>query len=270
MVKDLLSIIIPSRNEPYLARTIQDLLEKSTGKIEIIAVFDGYWPEVNDISTDKRVNYIHFTNPRGMRNAINSGVAISNGEFVMKIDAHCMVEKGFDEVLKRNCEVDWVVVPRRYALDPVQWALIDNPKYPVDYMYLSKDLHGEVWTEKNNDESLKTKEVDELMSAQGSCWFMRREYFNFLELMDEENFGEFSNEFQEIGFKAWLSGGRVVVNKKTWYAHWHKTESRGYNLKKEESEKGMMFTKRWVNERVWHKQTLPFNTMIERFGKLPE
>jgi len=32
------------------------------------------------------------------------------------------------------------------------------------------------------------------------------------------------NEPQELGFKTWLSGGRCVVNKNTFYAHMHKNE----------------------------------------------
>ena len=268
MVKNRLSIVIPARNEPYLSRTIQDLLDKATGDIEIIAILDGYWLEPKEFSSDKRVSYVHFGVSRGMRNAINSGYAVSNGEFIMKIDAHCMMEKGYDEVLKRDCEEKSVLVPRRWALDPEKWIIIANPKYPVDYMYLSKDLHGEVWAERNKNPNFG-KQVDELMSFQGSCWFMRVDYFRELELMDEDHFGGFTSEAQEIGFKAWLSGGKVLVDKNTWYAHWHKTESRGYSLDRDQQEKGVAFTKRWVTEKVWDKQTLPFMSMIERFGKVP-
>jgi len=39
-----LSIIIPSRDDRYLQKTIDDLIEKAVGEIEIIVVLDGYWP----------------------------------------------------------------------------------------------------------------------------------------------------------------------------------------------------------------------------------
>ena len=181
----LTSIILPSRNEPYLQKTILDLLEKATGDIEIIAILDGWWPKTEDMVDDPRVIYIHFSEARGMRNGINSAAAIAKGEFLMKADAHCMFSKGFDEVLKANCEYDWVVVPRRYALDVKNWKIeerTDN-KYPIDYMYLSSDLHGVVWHEKNRDKKLEEIPIDDIMSNQGSVWFMRKTYFNWLDFL---------------------------------------------------------------------------------------
>jgi len=181
-----------------------------------------------------------------------------------------MFAKGFDIVLKDDCEDNWVIVPRRYALDPEKWELIDNPKYPIDYMYLSNDLHGVVWSEKNKDPLLKEKLIDETMSNQGSVWFMARDYFFELELMDEATYGIFWNEFQEIGLKCWLSGGKVMVNKKTWYAHWHKTSDfgRGYSLGKNEQPKALKAVDKWKT-RGWHKQTLPLSWLIERFWPVP-
>ena len=119
------------------------MLSKSSN-IEVIVVLDGYWQDPKDIIDDKRVILIHFSQARGMRNAINSAVSISNGEYILKTDAHCLFDKDFDTKLKENCEYDWVVVSRRYALDPKKWEIekrSDN-KYPIDYMYLNKELHG--------------------------------------------------------------------------------------------------------------------------------
>ena len=262
------SIVIPARNEPYLQKTILDLLKKASGDIEIIAVLDGYWPPSEKIVDDKRVKYIHYAPARGMRNAINAGVAIANGEFILKCDAHVMFGEGFDEILQKDCNVDYVVVPRRYALLPETWEIEKNPKYPIDYMYLDKELHGQNWPEKNKNPEFEKVLIDDLMSSQGSCWFMKKSYFEKLELMDEENYGMFSSEFQEIGLKCWLSGGRVVVNKKTWYAHWHKTEGRGYSLDKEEFEKGNKFTENWRTfNKAWDKQTLPLGWLYKKFGR---
>lgn len=263
----LISVVIPARNEPYLFQTINDLLSKSSN-IEVIVVLDGYWPDSKDIINDKRVVYLNFSQARGMRNAINSAVSISHGEFILKTDAHCMFDKDFDTKLKENCEYDWVVVPRRYALDPIKWEIEkrkDN-KYPVDYMFLNKELHGEVWTEKNLDPALKEKKIDDLMSSQGSCWFMKRSYFDWLGLMDVENWGQFANEFQEIGFKSWLSGGKVKVNKNTWYAHWHKTKGRGYSLNRDDAKKGADHAQKWLKGKMWYKQRHDFNWMIEKFN----
>ena len=267
----MLSIVIPSRNEPYLQKTIQDLLTKASGEIQIIAVLDGYWEDIKKYVNDKRVTYIHFTNSRGMRNAINSGVSIAKGEYILKCDAHCLFDQGYDVKLIEDCREKTIVVPRRWALDPIKWEIeLKNPKYPVDYMYLSNDYHGVVWEEKNKDEDLKIHVIDDLMSSQGSCWFMRKDYFYELELMDESLYGSFASEFQEVGLKAWLSGGRVIVNKKTWYCHWHKTESRGYSLSQAESKKASDHVLNWMKGGYkWHKQIHDINWLVAKFAPVP-
>lgn len=223
-----ISIIIPSRNEKYLHRTIEDLLVKAKGEIEIYAILDNWWP--TEYSKDERVNYVHFTNARGMRNAINTGVALARGEFILKTDAHCLFAEGFDEVLKKDIEKNWIVIPRRYALDVEKWAIEErrDDKYPVDRMILDENLQA-IPTRERKDNSLIETE-----SFQGSCWFMHKDYFNKLGLMDEERFGGFYQEAQEMGFKCKKDGGKIMCNAKTWYAHWHKTDGRGYSLNEDQ------------------------------------
>lgn len=275
----LTSIVIPSRNEQFLNKTILDLLSHAEGEIEIIVNLDGYWPE--PIISDPRVVYIHQGKAKGMRAGINAAVAIAKGKYILKTDAHCMWGPGYDRILAEDCESNWVVVPRRKRLDAENWAIQETRKPDIDYMYLSypndpmdfggKGLNGKVWDERNRDESLKAKEIDDLMSAQGSAWFMHRDYFYELELMDEQNWGTFWGEFQEIGFKCWLSGGRIVVNKNTNYAHLHKGKKYGrmYSLDHSQLPIAAAYGRRWMDEVLWDKQTMPFYTMIERFWPLP-
>jgi glycosyltransferase involved in cell wall biosynthesis len=266
----MISVVIPSRNEPYLQKTIRDLLANAKGQIEIIAILEGYWLPIGEYVNDPRVRYIHFSRAKGMRNAINSGVSIAKGEYILKCDAHCMFKEGFDVDLTKSCASNWVVVPRRYALEPSTWSLIANPKYPVDYMYLSNELHGVVWDEKNKNEDLKYRVIDDLMSSQGSCWFMRKDYYHELELMEEEKFGTFASEFQEIGLKCWLTGGRVIVNKNTWYAHWHKTESRGYSLDKEDGQKAVQYVRDWMDGKYSCKgQIYDLKWLLDMFKPVP-
>ena len=40
MTKGLISVIIPSRKEKFLQKTIQDLFNKATQEIEIVAILD--------------------------------------------------------------------------------------------------------------------------------------------------------------------------------------------------------------------------------------
>jgi len=267
----MLSVILPARNEPYLQKTINSLLENATGEIEVIAVLDGYWPDP-PIDDDKRVVLIHRSEARGMRAGINSAVAIARGEFLMKADAHCLFGPGFDEILSGDCKENQVMVPRRYALDVEKWQIEERKdnKYPIDYMYLDNTLHGVVWTEKNHDPALKDKLIDDVMSNQGSVWFMPKTLFHKLDLMDEEHWGTFWNEFQEVGIKAWLGGYEVKVNKKTWYAHWHKTEGRGYSLPSEQQKIGQAWTNKWMEfGKAWDKQIHPIEWLVKKFAPVP-
>ena len=259
-----ITALIPSRNEKYLLPTIQSLLDNAQETIEVIAVLDGYWPE-EELIEDPRVKYIHKGEAQGMRPALNTAAAAASGEYLLKSDAHCIFAPGYDKALLANMEDNWVVVPRRYRLDVEKWEVIKDGRPPIDYMYLTPDLHGKEW--KRPD--LADRMIDDLMSSQGSCWFMRKDYYNELELLDVEQYGSFFNEFQEIGLKCWLSGGQVKVNKNTWYAHWHKTEGRGYAMGRSLKNKGEAGTRKWLEGTGWHKQIYPIGWLVERFGPVP-
>lgn len=280
-----LAAIIPSRDERFLVPTVEDLFLHAKGEFECVVILDSdKWPDNWADVTAKYPNLhtIHNGKSIGMRASINRGVASAisrRAKFIMKTDAHCSFSEGFDEALKSECEPNWVVIPRRGRLDPEKWTATDIHKPDIDYHYLSypddpndfggPGLNGKVWAER----AVERKDIliDEEMSSQGSCWFMHAKYFQQLELMDEEHYGMFWNEMQEIGLKAWLSGGQLMVNKKAKYLHLHKgrTYGRGYKLPESELTKGATFTKRWLFNEAWPKQTLPFKTLIERFWPVP-
>lgn len=270
------SIVVPSRNELFLQKTVTDLLTKASGDIEVIAVLDGYWQNP-PLEEDKRLIQIHHGKPLGLRAAINAGFAVGKGEYLMKCDAHCMFGEGYDEILQADCDDDWIAIPRRHSLNAEEWAI--NPKRPVDYMYIecpdgsvNRDLAAKVWMEKNRDESLKEILIDDLLSFQGSCWFMPIKLFKRIGPMDEYNYGTFRKEPQEIGFKTWLSGGRVVRNKKTWYAHLHKGKQygRGYRHDSNDYLKGDLYNGKWLTDSAWdERQTLKFRWLMEKFMPMP-
>ncbi len=267
------SVIIPARNEPYLARTVVDLFEKARGEIQVIVCLEGYWPDNWADTADKypgRIITIHHGQPHGMRASINQAAAIADGEFLMKTDAHCAFSKGFDVQLVADFDDKTVTIPRRYRLDPEKWARIKDGRPPVDYEYLSVPdgkgggLKGKIWEQRAKDRADLL--LDETWLFQGSCWFMRKGYFYELDLMDEGNYGSFWKEALEIGNKAWLSGGKVLVNKRVWYAHWHKPK-RGYSMQSEDEKKAQAFSERWVTDSTgWNKQTLLFQSLLDRFS----
>lgn len=251
----MLSIIIPSRQPEFLQKTIDDLLAKAEGEVEIIVCFDGIWPETM-LKNDPRVVIFHHGevhNNVGMRGSINAGMQLARGEYVMKCDEHTMMSKGYDLLLAADCKDDWVVIPRRKRLDPEKWELIEDGRPPVDYMYVeypylkpfdkTQGLHGAEWKRPERSDIL----VDDTPTMQGSCYFMKKSYWDklFPDGLDDENYGTFTQEAQEISNKAWLSGGRVVVNKKTWYAHFHKGKNgKGYGFSREQYKKHLVGTEK--------------------------
>lgn len=281
MIQNRLSVIIPSRNEQFLPNTIDDLAAKATGDVEIIAILDGYWPDP-PLKNYNNLVIIHRGAPVGMRPAINAGLSVATGEYIMKCDAHCMFAEGYDKALIENIDDNWISVPTRKRLDAENWRIQEVNKPDINYCYLSfpnnpmdfggKGLHARLWNSKNADKSLESILIDDLMSFQGSCWFAKKSYVHQLELMDTERYGAFWKEAQEIGLKAWLSGGRVVRNKTTWYAHLHKGKKygRGYFLDKRDITPATQYTNKWIFDSAWEKQTLPFAWLIEKFWPVPE
>lgn len=247
-----LSVIIPAYKDPYVVPTIGSLLENSElgDALEVIVVLDGFWPDF-ELPNDPRVRYVHLGANRGMRGAINAGVKVAQGEYLLRTDEHCMFAKGYDRVLTETCAPNWIVTPRRYFLDPVKWEVMDIP--PVDYEKLviqtvrkakseqedSEDytaipdsdvrkFAGRVW--KGRAEKRKDRMIDGTMAMQGSCWVMPRKWWNdVIGELDGENYGPLYQDSHEMVFKTWKAGGRLILNKKTWFAHKHRSFPRTHN-----------------------------------------
>lgn len=269
IILNMISIILPSKNEKYLEKTIRSVLENATGEIEVLPVLDGYEPP--EIIDDPQVHYVRV-NSIGMRAAINAAAAAAKGEYLMKLDAHCMVPKGFDEVLRADCEDNWVVIPRRYRLDPDNWC-IEREKEPIDYehfiyprKYKPVSLHGFRWVERT--QARKDILIDDNLTFQGSCWFMTKKHFERNGFLQVEGYnGLPQQEAEEIGLTTWLSGGKVVTNKKTWYAHLFKGKKfgRGYFLNLQQTRSCYAYSyNHWVNERKEE-----FIKLIEHFWPIP-
>jgi glycosyltransferase involved in cell wall biosynthesis len=280
------SIFIPSRNERFLVPTVNDLLTKARGDIEIIAVCDGYWPNP-PLPEDKRLKIFHKGKSEGMRGGINDGAALATGDYLMKIDGHCLLSEGYDVALQKNIADGLVIVPRRYSLDAEKWEIIAD-KPPVDYHFLSypyekpvdpragtyhpqSGLHGNVWRERARER--KHILFDDEMSSQGSCWFMTKTWWQkMVGPLDVENYGTFVQEFQEVGNKTWLGGGAVKIDKEVSYAHLHKGKQygRGYAISVRDHAKGHAYTmKHWMLNGKWDQRQHDIKWLIEKFWPVP-
>ena len=254
------SIIITSYKDKDLQRTIDDINDKSRGNIEIIAVLDNYNEKIKDakfLITEKRV---------GMRKAITLGVEFSSGEYILKCDAHCIFDEDFDVKLLKDIKDNWVVIPCRFFLDTDVWEVMNES--PIDYERLVIDKPEKIGGVKWRARAKERKKIliDETMVFQGSCWMMSRKHWNRIGGLPEEGYGTFTQEPIQIALKTWLGGGKVMVNKKTWYAHKHRKFGRNTHLTSKEIKNGNKYSKDfWLNNR-WKGRIHDLDWLMKRFG----
>lgn len=238
MKKGLVSIIIPSRAEVWLQKSIDSLLENATGDIEVIVALDGYWPKT-PVKDDKRVIVVHhgeLHNHFGMRDSINAGARIAQGEFIMKYDDHNGIGPGFDEILKADCDDNWIALPMLHKMDIAdgKWTKRGDPiRFYMGFPPLFNQICERVWWHKKMPEG---QHIEDEMLYGGSCYFMTRKHFDWLGGLDTATYGKRSYEARELCFKTWFGGGRVVRNNKTWFAHRSRQrgEGRGFQFSKEQ------------------------------------
>lgn len=277
------SILIPSRNEPFLNKTIEEILSKAAGDVEIVVCLDGA-PAVEPLPEDKRIGIIYNKQAVGIGAAMGQMANKASGEFIMKLDAHCALAEGFDEVLKKDIDYEWLVVPARYQLIDETWG---RGYGPIHYLYLTYPwlcepqfgcgMHGKKWLGQNGLEGSyfwrekhdKDILIDDIITFQGSGYFMYRD--RFLELGGVGDRFKLHQEATTIGMKVWLSGGRCIRNKKTWYAHLHKGKKhgRGYNISKAYSiESNKIAAHYWMND-LWPERVRGIHWFVDHFNGIP-
>lgn len=266
----MLSVIIPSRNEKYLEKTIREVLTKARGEIEVLPVLDGWIPDPQIITNDDRVRFIHNPEAIGQRQSINKAAREAKGKYIMKLDAHCSLDEGFDVKLAADCEYDWTVIPRMYNLDVKTW--LPKLKKRTDYMYIGfneknqlRSLYysGNEWKRQHR----KTEELDDTMGCMGPCFFMHKDRFWELGGCDEGH-GSWGSQGIEVACKAWLSGGRLVVNKKTWFAHWFRAGDGGfpYPISQSDVDGARIYAENlWLQDK-WPLQKRQFGWLLEKFN----
>src|SRR3990167_667675 len=303
-----LSILIPARSEQFLSRTIEDILFNIEADTEIIAVLDGEWAEP-PIPQHERVNVIYVSEAIGQRAATNLACKLSKAKYVMQLDAHCSFDKGFDRkmleffkevgdditgvpIMRNLYCFDWKchrcgwkkdqgLKPERceqcndsrYIKMKIMWIGKHNPQ-STSYCFNSEP-HFKYFEEYKHREPYITdkekKGITETMSLQGFCFMCTREKYWSLNLCDEE-FGSWGNQGIEVACKTWLSGGRVLVNHKTWYAHLFRTQD-GFSFPYGQNHSEVQETKKKVKDLIWEgkypQAIYPLSWLIDKFTPVP-
>jgi glycosyltransferase involved in cell wall biosynthesis len=299
-----LSILIPSRNEMFLAKTVEDILENIEANTEIIIVLDGEWAEP-PIPQHDRVNIIYVPESIGQRAATNLACKLSKAKYVMKVDAHCSFDKGFDKKMIegfREVGDDVTMVPimrNLWAFDwkcyHCGWKKYQGPTPEKCGVCGKSDKLGRkiIWKGKHNPQSTsycfnsephfqyfedykhrpeyeeaKKTGFTETMSLQGSCFMATRDKYWELKLCDEA-LGNWGNQGIEVAVKTWLSGGRVLCNHRTWYAHMFRTQGGDFGFPWPAGGRDTQKTKENVKKLLWNgnweKQKRPLSWLLKKF-----
>lgn len=294
-----LSILIPARNEMFLAKTVENVLQNKRGRTEIIIGLDGQLadPAVPD---HEDVTIVYSPVALGQRARTNQLCRLSKAKYVMKLDAHCALDEGFDVKLMADMQDDWTVLPMMYNLHAFDWVcntcgnrIYQSPTKPCEkcgskmdreiiwkprlhkksttYRF-DKTLHFQYWGALNERQE---GDIVESLSAQGSCFMLTREKYWELDICDEKH-GSWGQQGVEIALKTWLSGGKLMVNKKTWYAHMFRTQGGDfgfpYPLSGNDVERARKYS-RWLwQEHNWDK-ALPgrnLEWLLNKFYPVPD
>ena len=292
-----LSVLIPARNELFLNNTIQDVVARSEADTEVIVVLDGAWP-VEPVPDNDRVILVHLSESIGQRAACNLAARISQAPYVMKLDAHCSVGPGFDRILLEDMQPGWTMVPKMYNLHAFDWVCqacgerrYQSPSGPCKKCG-GDTVRDVVWKAKPNPETTAMRfdrdlkfqywsgykhrqhgDLVDTMSILGACFLMERDRWFDLDICDE-NHGGWGQQGTEVACKTWLSGGRLVVNKRTWFAHMFRTQGGDfgfpYPLSGKDVRKAREYSKAlWLGNN-WDKAIYDLPWLISRFAPVPE
>lgn len=316
-----LSVLIPSRNEMFVAETVAGILKNIRGKTEVIVALDGELAEPG-IADAPNLTIVYFPTSLGQRAATNQAARLSKAKYVMKLDAHCVVDEGFDSKMMADMQDNMTMIPTMYNLHAFDWVcigqnkrsgnkfesadwIIDHPgcghriyqsptpaKCPNckvgtmerelvfkprfnkrSYYYrFDKTLHFQYWGS-YEDRVKDAGGIVDIMSAQGSCFMLTRKKYWELDICDEQH-GSWGQQGVEIACKTWLSGGRLVTTKKTWYSHMFRTQGGDfgfpYPLSGSDVEKARKYSRHlWLND-SWPKAIHSFQWLLDKFAPVPD
>lgn len=298
-----LSVLIPARNEMFLRRTVEDVLAHAQADTEVIVVLDGAWAEP-PLVQHPRVTIIHRPEPLGQRAATNEAARVARGRYVMKLDAHCSLADGFDIALieaAKELGEDVTQIPAQRNLHAFDWVCggcgkrqyqgptpttcdCGSPSWRREMVWkprggvltttwrFDSNLHFQYWGEYSKRPEAQGTDFPETMSCLGACFFMSRDRYWKLDGLDEAH-GSWGQMGTELGCKSWLSGGRMVTNRRTWFAHMFRTQggdfSFPYPLAGRDVDRARKHSRRLWYGNGWAKQVRPLSWLIEHFAPVP-
>ena len=98
---------------------------------------------------------------------------------------------------------------------------MDIPPFIYEKLKIRDEMKFEGQRWRSRDKERKDIMIDETMAMQGSCWLMKRSWWDTIGELETEGYGPMYQDSHEMVFKTWKLGGKLMVNKNTWFAHKH-------------------------------------------------
>jgi hypothetical protein len=122
----------------------------------------------------------------------------------------------------------------------------------------------------NRPEVVAQGKFHDVMSLLGACWAVKRDRYFALNMSDER-WGSWGQQGFEVSAKSWTSGGRVVCNTDTWFAHFFRVGGltfpyAGGGMK----ERAMSRCRELFIANKWEGQVRPLSWIIEHFAPVPD
>lgn len=209
----MVSVIIPANNEQkYLNRTIENIFNTAQDYIEVVVVLNGYKQDV-----DPRAKVIQLEDNMGERVAMNRAAETANGDYFLRIDAHCDFSPGgWDVLMANSCGKRKIVAAVLTAInkekaDKGNWERVPGHWYGLCRMVKSVDARDRIGLEAKWEKPNAKREYDTLiptMAITGCGFMVHRDFYREIGGADESlpPMGAIGEEF---ALKAWLLGEGV-------------------------------------------------------------
>ena len=236
----MVSVIISNLFERRLPETVESLTATADGPIEIIVKDD--------------------EDCKGMRHHLNQAAREAKGEFLFKVDGHCILTPHWDTILKTVGENSYdMAICRIRAINDRTWTLTERS---TDFV----DLNSDLTLTGGGGFVMDDPDTAETMASIGCGWLIHKQRYFDLEGCWEQ-LGRYGNLGAEWALKIWLSGGRLLINRYVTCGHVFRKQGVAGCRAPEQLEFRKLLGWRFAS-RQGPQQIRPLQWLAEHFGKI--
>jgi glycosyltransferase involved in cell wall biosynthesis len=249
------SVLIPTINDPYLFRTIDEVTKTASDELEFIIINDGG----ADFQIESEMDITILKNPKifGRRISLNRAAKIASGNYLFILDAHCKMSQDWDIKLAESARDKNIAYAVIRDIFPDTWEY--RPGW-YGHVYIDKE-YTEKWWRRKDPEFCDVEE--ESIAFTGCAWMIKKDRYWELGGYDE-SLGPYGWDGPEWALKNLKNGGKVILRTDVICGHIFGTNDGGklYPCKMIPKEDYVYYMKR-------HYETF-MPELIAHFGEVPD